>query len=382
MFILTIIFAVAVFLIIYHHVLYPIILRWFCRLKASKHRALSSLSDDQLPTLCMVIPAFNEAQFIEEKIRNLAFLDYPRDKFNVFIACDGCTDNTVELAEREANYWKENGLNLRVLNFKKNRGKLAVLNQVVPSRSEQIIVFSDVSALVSIDALRFVAEGFVDDSVGAVNGNYRLLSPGSSGERDYWKYQSALKQAEESLGSVLGAHGAFYAIRRKLFRPIQEDTINDDFVIPMNIVADGYRVIYEERINAVELERSDRALEWRRRIRIGMGNMQQVIRLKSLFLPRYKGVSFAFFSGKGLRVFMPFLMIYCYLFCCFAAFLHPIFLAFLVLQTFVYLLALNVYVYGEEKRDRVSKAVFYLVSGYIANLVGAFKLFTHSKRSW
>jgi cellulose synthase/poly-beta-1,6-N-acetylglucosamine synthase-like glycosyltransferase len=118
-----------------------------------------------------------------------------------------------------------------------------------------------------------------------------------------------VKSAEAALGAPMGLHGAFYAFRRAAHRPLSSDTVNDDFALPMGLVQRGWRVAYDPSICAVELEPSAAATDFRRRRRIGAGNMQQMLRHWRLLDPRRPGVALAFASGKGARPLVPFAML-------------------------------------------------------------------------
>ena len=311
---LEIITLTSIALVVYHHAGYPIILRMLRqRRQATKPDAIKrgyqyTTRDDDMPSVAIVIPAYNEAQWIAEKIRNLAVLDYPPKQLQVIIACDGCTDDTASIARSVAQEPACQHLQLECRDFSVNRGKVAIINDVVSTVECDIVALSDVSALISIDALLIAAGHFKDPEVGVLNGYYRLLNPGSEGEQTYWRYQRQIKASEALLGATLGAHGAFYLFRRSLFQPLPVDTINDDFVLPMEIVSKGYRADYIDSINALELEQASDTMDHQRRKRIAAGNLQQLLRLKHLLLPKYKGVAFTFASGKGLRVLVPFLM--------------------------------------------------------------------------
>ena len=383
------------FLIIYHHALYPLLLRLAERgLPARQLLAVEGkpYAPDSAtrPFFSILVPAFNEARFIHDKLVNLACLDYPAERFNIVIACDGCQDDTANIARAFRESELARGLHIQILEFQNNRGKCAVINAVVPSLQADIIALTDVSALVSIDALKVAETNFREAEVGAVNGNYRLLHASGAGEQQYWQYQSHIKRAEERLGSVLGAHGAFYCLRKNLFQRLPADTINDDFVIPMRVIEQGYRVVYEPRINALELEQSSNAQDWKRRQRIGMGNVQQVLRLRRLFTPRYSGVAFTFFSGKGLRVLMPVFMVYVFVSSAmlnlWADALAPssalFFQCFFSAQCAVYALAATVALSRARFGGRVGKIVFYLVSGHLANLIGACRFLFKQKTQW
>lgn len=367
------------FLVIYHHVGYPLILRMVQKLRpkheveTTNRRYTKSSTDSHLPTITVVIPAYNEAQWIAEKIRNLAVLDYPVDQLKVIVACDGCSDNTASIAQQTANEPECQHLQIKILDFKNNRGKVAIINEVVQNVDSELVALSDVSALISVDALLVAAARFKDERIGVLNGHYRLLNPGSTGEAAYWNYQSQIKASEAAFGSTLGAHGAFYLFRRSLFQPLAADTINDDFILPMKIVAAGFRADYDPRINALELEQASDNMDQQRRRRIAAGNCQQLLRLKQLLLPGHGGVSFTFISGKGLRVLMPFLMLIALIGSLLLSIEYPLFALLAVLQSLIYLVAIWQIQFRPKRSNKIFHAIAYLVGGHFAGLVGTLR---------
>lgn len=366
---LIIITAISMFLVVYHHVGYPLLLSFLSKRTSEIPAPIHNV--DAYPSITVLMPAYNEEKFVAEKIRNLACLDYPNEKLNIIIAADGCSDKTVDIAYKTCCEPLCRDLRVQIFDFPQNRGKVCVLNSVIPLIKSELLVLSDVSSLISIDALKIVAERFSDLSIGALNGNYRLLNPGSHGESTYWEYQRKIKIGEEKLGSVMGAHGAFYVIRTALFEKLPQDCVNDDFVIPMNIVARGKRVAYDFRLNAVELEKSSQQQNWLRRLRISFGNAQQIVLLKQLFHPKYKGVALAFLSGKALRVTMPLFMI--------ISFVGSILLSDMwifaiasALQTGIYAIAAGVHFHPHQP-IKLFNSINYLVSGHLANLIGGLR---------
>ncbi|MCP3870929.1 MAG: glycosyltransferase family 2 protein [Gammaproteobacteria bacterium] len=366
-------------LVVYHHLGYPLVLRWARRrrpeqnIEARQRRYVSGTKDRELPTVTIVVPAFNEQRWIAEKIRNLAVLDYPPDCLRVIIGCDGCTDNTAVVAAQTAKEAECRQLQIDIHQFSRNRGKVAVINEVIQNIESELVVLSDVSALSSVDALLIAAERFKDPGIGVLNSHYRLLNPGSSGEAAYWNYQSNIKASEAALGSTLGAHGAFYMFRRSLFQRLAQDTINDDFILPMEIVAKGYRAEHESRITALELEQADQTMDQQRRRRIAAGNLQQLLRLKRLLLPRYGSVAFAFASGKGLRVLMPFLMLATLFGSLLLATEHPFFALMAAVQLLVYALAAWYMLFQPRSAHRHIRTLAYLVSGHLAGMTGTLR---------
>ncbi len=299
------VFGVSAAAFVYHHAVYPLALR---ALAQPGPTPASPPPPGTLPSLAVVMPAHNEEAFIARKIANLAALDYPRDRLSVVIVLDGCTDRTYEEALAALD-GLDDALNVHLLRYRDNRGKVAALNAGLAATRAKLVAFTDVSAELPDNALRRAAAHFADPDVGLVCGTYSLTAPGSEGERAYWAYQRRIKTAEAALAAPMGAHGAFYMLRRSLVAPLPEDTINDDFILPMEIVAQGYRAIYDERIAVLELESAPPQLDFRRRQRIGAGNLQQALRLWRLADPRRPGLAFVFASGKMLRAVMPFLLV-------------------------------------------------------------------------
>ena len=381
------IFSMAV--IVYHHVGYPIILIIIRKLNSNRNAKVKLnkekyiddkiTSSTDLPSITVVMPAYNEEKFIAEKIKNLASLYYPNDKLKIIIATDGCTDNTVMMAQATQNdpICKTDNIDLRV--FHKNRGKIAVINDVVTKIDSDLVMFTDVSSLVSLDALSIAAQRFQQPNIGALNGNYRLLHPGSDGEAMYWQYQSAIKIGEELLGSVLGAHGACYFLRTALFRQLPANCINDDFIIPMRTIEQGYVVAYEPRLNAVELEQSNADIDWNRRLRISAGNFQQILLLYKLLNPSYRGVCLAFISGKTLRITMPFFMLLSFL-GSWLLIASPLFLFIALCQSVIYGAVILKHICRIENTGKYFNLIDYLISGHAANFLGVVRYLIHAGR--
>jgi len=365
--------VISILLVIYHHVGYPLILKYLAKEPASCNTSEITGDVQDCPEITILMPAYNEARYIAEKIRNLAMLDYPKDKYRVIVACDGCTDETVRIARQTMQEVECQELNISIHNIVANRGKVDVLNKFSPAIRNGLLAISDVSALLSIDALKITARRFQDKKIAVLTGRYCLLNPGSKGELAYWKYQTAIKQAEASLGATLGVHGAFYVVRAELVDKLPANTINDDFVLPMCIVAKGYRGIYEECIQAVELEHASSQTDLNRRRRIAAGNIQQLLWLRKLLLPRYRGIAFAFASGKALRVFMPFLMLLALAGSLFMASESWLYAAIATGQILLYGFVAAYYLIKPVRGLRLVQSLQYLVTGHVQSMIGVLR---------
>lgn len=369
-----IVLLLSMMLIVYHHIGYPLLLRWFAKRKRSmltQVRAPPSKAS-QLPSITVIVPAHNEEAVIAAKIANLAALDYPEHLLRIIIALDGCTDKTDSIA-RAALAQLPDTLNIHIVRYPRRMGKIAVLNeQIAPTRTD-IVGLSDASIMIEPAALRKAASHFTSNDVGVVCAIYKLLSARNEGERAYWDYQTRIMEDEAALAAPMGAHGPFYLFRRALWSPMPPDTINDDFELPMRIVQKGYRAIYDCNIVATELETSLPAQEFWRRVRIGAGNMQQAVRFASLGDPRRGWLSFLFLSGKGLRAIMPFLFVLSFGATVALAVEENPLLFRLLLVTQLSLLTLAIAAKFKMVPPRLGAVdkVSYAVEGYVASFIGA-----------
>ena len=372
-------FSLAIFLVIYHHVLYPLVLKIVSKNKQDtiptiKNRHyIFSAEDKELNCFSIIIPAFNEAKFIAEKISNLSFIDYPNDRYELILLCDGCTDETHSIASQTLNELACLDLNYQLVNLKVNLGKVAVLKEGVARAKFDNIIFSDVSALLPVNSLLMLDSHFKNPAVGAVSGGYKFIQKGTVGEQSYWRYQSMIKSRESSIASVLGAHGAFYALRKSCYEDVPADTINDDFLIPMNVIKQGFRVIYEPRVVAIELEQVNLEQDMSRRLRIAAGNFQQLIYLLPLLSPKYGWNAINFASGKALRAITPFILVVIFISNSYLAATHTFFLALFGCQVLLYGMVWLINLLHLSPKLKVLKLICYLINGYWVALKGSLK---------
>jgi len=275
------------FLIIYHHIIYSISLLWLAKDRPQPKDPEHTRAT--LPSIAFILPVHNEADYIEQKLANILMLDYPADKLSLYIFNDGSDDATLANIAYWETKFKEQGIGLYLNHEEHNCGKVIRLNSLIhQAQQSDFLAFTDASALLSIDALQQAVLQFQSPSIGALTGNY-LLQNGGSGEKQYWQWQNRLRFAESELGSVMGGNGAFYIVRSHLVETLPEDTINDDFILPMNVLKHGYKIVFSADINTVEIAPTSQSQDYRRRQRYG-----------ALWL---------FLSGKGLRTVMPFILI-------------------------------------------------------------------------
>lgn len=284
----------------YPFVLYAPILAVMARL----FRHPPSAPSRDIEKVALVICALNEQSIIGQKIENSLALDYPRDELEIIVISDGSTDNTVAVAER----YKSS--NVRVINQPVRRGKVRNLIDIVPTLSQDIVVFSDANVMYDFRAMRELVKRFHDSSVGCVSGKVALTDttdPLSKGTGDYYTVEWGLQEHASSLYSMMGADGAMYAIRRELFQPPAPDTVIEDFVVPMSVLRQGYRVVFEPRALGWEQGSASLKEEFARKTRIGAGAIQSLLRGNGWPRRTAPKAWFIFVSHKLLRWLSPIL---------------------------------------------------------------------------
>lgn len=294
-----IVFWAAAGFVVYTYAGYPLLLWLAARIW---HRPIRRRRIE--PRVSLLIPAYNEADVIAEKLRNSLALDYPPERLDIVVASDGSTDGTVEVVR---SLEEQAGGRIRLLAFPTNRGKVHVLNDAVPQLQGDIVVFSDASSLLAPAALGELVANFADPGVGAASGVYQVAEDARAAlarqEDLYWKYETFLKQQEARLGTLTGAHGSCYAIRRALYPFPPPHTINDDFVIPTSVIARGYRIAYEPA--AVAREPAAEMEGFGRRVRIAAGNVAQLAQMRTWLVPPRPLVLGCFLSHKAARLLVP-----------------------------------------------------------------------------
>lgn len=264
--------------------------------------------DDALPTVTIVVVAHNEAPRIAARLDNLLALDYPRELLTVLLCSDGSSDPTVVLARACADP------RVSVLAFEQRRGKAAVLDDAVARATGEIVLFADARQHFDRAALRALVSAFADPKVGVVSGELRFeadrdASTVGTGVGAYWRYEKSIRRAESLVDSSVGATGAIYAIRRRLFTPIPATTILDDVLIPMSIVGAGYRTLFEPTALAYDHAAGTAAEEFARKVRTIAGTFQLFSHHGWLLDPRRNRLWLQTVSHKFLRLLGPLALI-------------------------------------------------------------------------
>jgi glycosyltransferase involved in cell wall biosynthesis len=295
---------------------------------------------DITPRVAVLIAAFNEEREIARTVKNKLDQDYPADQLQVTVISDGSTDGTDKIVEELA---MTAGGRLHLIRQEPRQGKTAALNKAVARSSAEILVFADANSMYTPDAVRNLVRSFSDPSVGYVTGQMVYTNPDGSGIGEgsgaYMRYENLLRIIETRLHSVVGVDGGIDAVRRELYVPMRADQL-PDFVLPLNVVEQGRRAVYEPAARVYEAALGAAVDEFRMRVRVSLRALWALFDKRSLLNPlRYPLFAWQLLSHKALRycAFIPLAGLL--VFNALVAERHPFYSGFLVLQLLAYGLA-------------------------------------------
>jgi cellulose synthase/poly-beta-1,6-N-acetylglucosamine synthase-like glycosyltransferase len=280
----------------YVYVGYPVFLVMWTQLRP-RHVTKASIE----PSVCLFVAANDEEDVIEAKLINALALDYPAELLDIVVASDGSVDDTEKLVERFAP-------RVRLLRLTPRRGKIAAINEGMRAVTAEIVIFSDANTFLEPNAVRALVRNFADPQVGAASGDVALVGERAALGRSedlYYRYERRVQQAESDAGSMIGADGALYGIRRELFVRPPDDTILDDMAIPMAVVRQGYRVTFERAARAYEYGCETAHEEFSRKSRVVAGAVQFLARTDSSVPLVRPQAAISLFSHKALRWLSP-----------------------------------------------------------------------------
>lgn len=294
-----------IFIVFYAYLGYGILLFVLVKFKRlfSKNTT-PSFKEADLPSVVFIVAAYNEEDYIVEKIKNCLKFDYPKDKIEFWFVTDGSNDSTPKLVE---DYPTLPGQTVKLFHSPERKGKIAAVERVMAFVNAPITIFTDANTDVNQMAIRNIVRHYADPKVGAVAGEKRIAlgekdDASGAGEGIYWKYESLLKKWDSELYSAIGAAGELFSIRTAQYQHVSQDTLIEDFVMTMGIAMRGFKIVYEPDAYAVESSSASIAEELKRKVRIAAGGLQAAWRLRSLLNPfKYGILSFQYLSHRVLR---------------------------------------------------------------------------------
>lgn len=299
MLVLQLLFWIMLFTAFYAYVGYGFVIYFLDRTKKVLFpKSKYTFEDNYTPFITLLIAAYNEADFIEQKIQNCLELIYPKDKLKIIFVTDGSDDATPSIISKYPE--------LMLLHEPGRAGKISAVNRAMQYVSSPVVIFCDANTLLNPEALLKMARHFSNPKVGCVAGEKKVVSKeadtAASGEGFYWKYESFLKKLDSSFNTVVGAAGELFAMRTELFHATEKNAIIEDFVISLRIAGKGYKVVYEPEAYAMETTSANVKEELKRKIRICAGGIQSIVWLAYLLNPfKYGWLTFQYVSHRVLR---------------------------------------------------------------------------------
>lgn len=287
---------VSVFFVFHAYLGYPISLFVICLFKSNKNKRAKFI-----PTVTLIITAYNEEKRIINKIENTLALNYPKDKLQILIASDGSTDRTTQIASRYAKSGFE------ILSFPERRGKEHAQKDAIGKAYGEILVFTDVATQLDPSGIDKIVSNFADPSVGCVSSEDRLIGKDGkpSGEGAYVRYEMWLRRMESRVNTLVGLSGSFFAARKEVCRDMSGD-MQSDFRTLLTSVKMGLRGVSDPEVLGFYQDLSDRTREFDRKVRTVLRGLTVYfghIELLNVF--RYGLFSYQYLCHKLLRWLVP-----------------------------------------------------------------------------
>ena len=282
----------------YHFIGYPLLVSLLAGFRGRQPRPVLQ----QLPSVAMVIAAYNEEKVIAAKLRNSLALDYPPELLSIVVVADGSSDATADTVRAFGND------RVTCLFDPVRRGKGHALNRAVETVQADVLVLSDANNDYSPDAIQLLVARLAQPGVAGVSGAKRIVASreraASGGDGLYWLYESRIKAAESELGGTVTADGEVFAMRRDAYTPIPAGVVNDDLFLTLRIVERGGAVVYEPRATATEEASLTMVEDYRTKVRMIAGGLQD-LRREWRAIRSSASFAFKFISHKVLRWTMP-----------------------------------------------------------------------------
>jgi cellulose synthase/poly-beta-1,6-N-acetylglucosamine synthase-like glycosyltransferase len=253
------------------------------------------------PTVAVIIAAHNEAECIEQTIKNKLQQQYPTHLLKVIVVSDDSSDETDQIVEQ----LMSNNANLHLIQQVPRQGKTAALNRAYSLVSSDILVFSDANSMYELNALDELVKVFADPKVGYATG--RMIYTDTcgvlvgDGVDAYMRFETFLWKSEMAVGSIVGVNGGIDAMRRELFEVMNVDQL-PDFVLPLSVIERGYRVVYCPEAILHEEPLDNSSSEFKMRVRVSLRALWAIHdKRKLLNIKRFPMFTWQLISHKLMR---------------------------------------------------------------------------------
>lgn len=367
------IFYIALFGILHSYLFYPLLMR-FIGLFSQKSKRSSDLTSH--PSVEIIFAAYNEEEVIREKILSSLKTSYPKEKLSLKIGSDASTDNT----DRIIRELQETHPKIHLERFAGRTGKAAIINELVAQSKAELVILTDANIIFEEDTIPLLVKALEDPRVGIAGGKiiYRNIAGKgiSKQENLYLRWENTLKRLESDIfGKAMGVEGGCYIIRRELFPGIPPRFYMEDFYVSLNLMQREYKVIFEDRAVCHEDVSTQSTEEYKRKVRISIGNFQNLGTFWKIIFRRFFPTGFIFLSHKVLRWLTPFFLLILLLTCTLLASSSPYFALFAGIYMMMIGLGLFGILFSQRKGAGILKYPGHFIHMNLALLEG-FVIFT------
>lgn len=378
-----ILFLLCLLIPIFSYVIFP----WYMRVSTASIARVKNNYESIIdwPSITIVFSVFNEEKVIRRKLESILNSDYPKDKLQVLIGSDNSTDNTHQIIEE---FIAQNS-NITLIKKTSRHGKLKIINELIDLTTTEHLVFTDANVFFEPMTLKALVYNLMTKDAKMVCGNILKFSPKNQGISDqeifYMNFENQLKHHESlKYGFCVGVEGGCYAILKPSFVKVPDGFLMDDFFITLDVIEKKGKVLFEPEALCYEDVNDAPMIEFKRKIRISLGNFRNLKFYKHLLFPIHKGFGFAFFSHKVLRWFTPFAMVFSFFLSFLVSYYFPIFILIsLCYSLLIVLPALTIYLEKIKLKLPVVNALGHFILMNFALLLGYFKfIFASHESAW
>ncbi len=303
--ILYILLGISVFGVFWIYAGYPLFIFILSKLLRKEH----SYDEKYQPKVSIIIACYNEEKVIDEKLKNILELNYPKEKMQVLVVDSASTDNTRDIVR------KYNDKGIELIAQDERKGKASGLNYALNYAKNDVIIITDANLYTDKNAIKNMAKHFSDTKVGIVGCRYFVKKRKSTAETEgtdfFRRYEDFLREKEAIVDSAVSFGSDIYGLRRN-FCPFDEEcTLAEDFDVCVRARKNGYRIIYEISATGYEYTTSVTKDVINQRKRVMTGIIQVLLKHKlMLFNPKYGFYGALILPGHRLaQIMSPFFLI-------------------------------------------------------------------------
>ena len=378
---ILILFLLCITVPLFSYIIFP----WYVRVSVSSIKKIKNnyQSIPEWPFVTIVFSVFNEEKVIKRKLESILNSDYPKEKIQILIGSDNSTDYTHQIVEEFISQNK----NITLIKKESRNGKLKIINELFDLTKTEHLIFTDANVFFEPNTIKALVYNLIAKDANLVCGNILKFSPknlGISGQEIlYINFENQLKYNESlKYGFCVGVEGGCYGILKNSFVKVPDGFLMDDFFITLDVISKKGKVLFEPEAICYEDVNDDPMIEFKRKIRISLGNFRNLKFYKHLLFPIHKGFGFAFFSHKVLRWFTPFALVFSFFLSFILSYYFPLFILIsLGYSLLIILPSLTIYLEKINLKIPFVNNLGHFILMNFALLIGYFKFISASNES-